>query len=318
MTRTPNHMLWATPSRQITSAVWTAERISSSIGHGYKIIAQPFLTLIGEHAKVLTVKLIFLKLGGSLITDKLRPHTPRLEKLDELAREIAAARKEDSDLELLVGHGSGSFGHAEANKYQTRRGVRHTQDWQGFSEVWFAASALNRLVMESLHKAGLQAMAFPPSASVIAQDGQVVDWDISPIMSALDKSILPVVYGDVVFDKVRGGTILSTEDLFGHLAHALHPQRILLAGLEDGVWLDFPACSRLVAEITPGNIGLQAQSLGGSAGTDVTGGMDSKVRQMLELVQEIPSLDVLIFSGEGPGNIHKALLGTVLGTRIYI
>lgn len=55
---------------------------------------------------------------------------------------------------------------------------------------------------------------------------------------ALANGILPVVYGDVVFDEVRGGTILSTEDLFQHLAHQLHPERVLLAGLEAGVWAD--------------------------------------------------------------------------------
>jgi len=282
-----------------------------------EIIAQPFLTPIGEHAKVSIVKSLFLKLGGSLITDKIRPHTPRLDKMDELAAQIVSARQIQPDMKLLVGHGSGSFGHAEASKYQTRRGVRDPEGWQGFSEVWFAAAALNRLVMESLHKAGLQSMAFPPSASVTAQDGHVAAWDISPIQSALDAGIIPVVYGDVVFDTMRGGTILSTEELFGYLAHALHPQRILLAGLEAGVWADFHACSHLIAEITPHNISEQAHSLGGSAGTDVTGGMDSKVRQMLRLVQDIPDLDVLIFSGEGLGNIQSALLGEVLGTRIH-
>ena len=36
---------------------------------------------------------VFLKLGGSLITDKTRPHTPRLEVLRRLAGEVAAARQ---------------------------------------------------------------------------------------------------------------------------------------------------------------------------------------------------------------------------------
>jgi isopentenyl phosphate kinase len=282
-----------------------------------EIIAQPFLTPTGEHAKVSTVKLLFLKLGGSLITDKTRSYSPRPDILAELSQQIMSARQVQPDLKLLIGHGSGSFGHTEASKYQTRLSVRDPEGWQGFSEVWFAASALNRLVMDALHNSGLQVMTFPPSSSVTAQDGQVVAWDLSPIQSALDASIIPVVYGDVVFDVVRGGTILSTEDLFGHLAHTFRPQRILLAGLEAGVWSDFPTCSRLIAGITPENIGEQAKSLGGSAGTDVTGGMDSKVHQMLQLVQETPGLDVLIFSGEEPGNIKKALLGNSLGTRIH-
>ena len=74
-----------------------------------------------------------------------------------------------------------------------------------------------------------------------------------PIRAALSNGLLPVIHGDVAFDEIRGGTILSTEDLFAHLAHQLHPQRILLAGLEAGVWADFPAHKHLLAEITPGS-----------------------------------------------------------------
>jgi isopentenyl phosphate kinase len=48
----------------------------------------------------------------------------------------------------------------------------------------------------------------------------------------------------------------------------------------------------------------------------VTGGMESKVKQMLTLVQEYPGLTVQIFSGEEPGNLVQALTGEILGTVI--
>ena len=53
---------------------------------------------------------IFLKLGGSLITDKDKPYTARTQVIADIAKEIVAARKTDPDMELLIGHGSGSFG----------------------------------------------------------------------------------------------------------------------------------------------------------------------------------------------------------------
>ncbi|MBK9928055.1 MAG: hypothetical protein IPP66_22525 [Anaerolineales bacterium] len=56
--------------------------------------------------------------------------------------------------------------------------------------------------------------------------------------------------------------------------------------------------------------------VGKAEGTDVTGGMDSKVRQMLGLVQTVPGLTVQIFSGNELGNLVKALTGDVLGTLI--
>jgi isopentenyl phosphate kinase len=129
--------------------------------------------------------------------------------------------------------------------------------------------------------------------------------------------LLPVIHGDVIFDEILGGTILSTEDLFEHLAHKLHPQRILLAGMEAGVWADFPARTQLLDEITPARFLQQAPGLAGTAGTDVTGGMHTKVTGMLALLEQIPDLEILIFSGEQSGNLRRALGGENLGTRLY-
>ena len=260
--------------------------------------------------------LVFLKLGGSLITEKSRAHTARLEVITRMAQEIAAARQANPDLRLLLGHGSGSFGHMAAHRYATRQGVRTPEQWRGFAEVWKAAGALDHLVVDALHAAGLPAVALPASAAVTAHDGQVKQWDVTPIASALNAGLLPVIYGDVIFDEVRGGTILSTEDLFDYLAPCLEPQLILLAGLEPGVWADFPACSQLVEVITPQDYAGIAAAVSGSAATDVTGGMASKLTQAMKLVQQLPWLEVLIFSGETPGSVRHALAGRSLGTRI--
>ena len=67
-------------------------------------------------------EVVFLKLGGSLITDKERYQTPRPAVIERAAAEIAAALAARPDLRLLLGHGSGSFGHFEAAKYGVPRG----------------------------------------------------------------------------------------------------------------------------------------------------------------------------------------------------
>jgi isopentenyl phosphate kinase len=263
-----------------------------------------------------TSNLQFLKLGGSLITDKDLPRTARLDVLDRLAGEIREAIHQKPELRLVVGHGSGSFGHVSGRRYGTRQGVSTPAQWLGFVEVWRDAAALDRLVVEALQGGGLPAIAMPPSASVLAQDGKVARWDLSVLSAALEHGLLPVVHGDVVFDTIRGGTILSTEDLFAYLARVMQPQRLLLAGREPGVWADYPSCTRLVNQITPSSLPQLAASLFGSASTDVTGGMASKVEEMLALVSDVSGMEVLIFSGEIPGMVEQALLGSYPGTRI--
>ena len=268
-------------------------------------------------------ELVFLKLGGSLITDKTRPYTVRLDKLAKLTAEIASALGSTPGLTLLLGHGSGSFGHTAAKRYGTREGMpgasgaesADREYWRGFAEVHFRAAQLNAHVMDALQHAGLPALAFPPSASLAAREGQIINWDLTPIRDALRNHLLPVVYGDVAFDDSRGGTIVSTEDVFEYLARDLSPARILLAGLEPGVWEDFPNRTRVLPTIRPQTYEAAQAGIRAAAAVDVTGGMQSKVRQMLALAGEL-GLSAQIFSGEEPGNVQQALMGKAIGTII--
>jgi len=259
---------------------------------------------------------IFIKLGGSLITDKHTPRTPRLDILRKLAVTLVAALADHPDMQLLIGHGSGSFGHVSAARHGTRAGVQSREDWQGFLQVWRDARELNRMVLEILTDAGLPVIGFSPSATTLAADGRVTSYALEGIKHTLAHGLSPVIHGDVVFDTVRGGTILSTEELFVHLAHELKPKRILLAGLEPGVWADFPICSALVSLITPSSLAEIEGKLRGSAAVDVTGGMFQKVITMLELVKQVDGLEVLIFSGEDEQAVIDALDGEEAGTLI--
>ncbi len=281
---------------------------------GGDFLSPQFKLWYNSNMKTLT----FLKLGGSLLTDKTRPYTPLRGRIDSIAEEIAAAREEMPSLRLVLGHGSGSFGHTAGKEYRTREGIPPDGDaaryWRGFAEVQYQAAALNRLVMDALRRAGVAAVCLPPSAWMMAENGRAASGDLAPLRAALDAGLLPVLYGDVLFDRGRGGTILSTEEIFAFAATMLPPERILLAGLEAGVYADFPARTRILREISPKS--LSKNAAGGSHGTDVTGGMSAKVRLMLELAEANPGMEIRIFSGAAEGNILRALRGEALGTAI--
>jgi isopentenyl phosphate kinase len=271
-------------------------------------------------------ELVFLKLGGSLITDKTQPYTARFDKLTQLAKEIKSSLASNGDLRLVLGHGSGSFGHYAVKEHlaplhsppnsSNLGGGKEGGYWGGFAEVWYRASQLNRYVIEALHTAQVPALSIPASALVNASGGSITNWDLTSLKAALEAGIVPVIYGDVAFDSLNGGAVLSTEHLMFYLAHHIPPQRILLAGLEAAVWADFPARRQRVGKVTPRTYQALAGKVGESHGADVTGGMKSKVEEMLQLVREIPGLSVQIFSGEETGNIEKALKGGLLGTLV--
>jgi isopentenyl phosphate kinase len=144
----------------------------------------------------------FLKLGGSLITDKTQDKTLRPDVLARLAGEIADALTAAPG-PLLLGHGSGSFGHTVAKRHGTRAGVVSPEQWHGFAEVSVAAQQLNRLVADALLAAGVPVFSVAPSSSVLCDDGRIMHMDIAPIRQALAHGLVPLIMGDVAFDRMR-------------------------------------------------------------------------------------------------------------------
>jgi isopentenyl phosphate kinase len=259
--------------------------------------------------------MIFLKLGGSLITDKSEPETVRHDVLQRTAAELFRFVNSNPSEKLILGHGSGSFGHHHAAKYQTQLGAHSEEEWRGFSEVWSSANRLNVQVMDALREAGVPALRFAPSSAAVAANGRIGTMCIEPILHSLDAGLLPVVHGDVAFDSSQGATILSTEEIFRFLASFLHPTHILLAGIDAGVYGSYADKTSLLDELTPDLV--NRIHLGRSQATDVTGGMRDKVTTAFELLKEFPNLQIFIFSGLEPGSIERALGGSPGGTKIY-
>ncbi len=262
--------------------------------------------------------MIFLKLGGSLITDKTRIEHARRLIIRRLAREIKAAREARPDLQLVLGHGSGSFGHVAAKKHGTREGVKDRSGWLGYADVAAAAARLNQIVTDVFVAEGVPVVSLPPSASARCEDGRLSYLDTFVLRGVLEHGLVPLVQGDVALDMLRGATIVSTEDVFIYLIREFQPAHILLAGKVAGVYERSDMTGAITPVITPGNVKRYVPALGGSHGIDVTGGMLGKVNQMLDVVQRYPVIEARIFSGAVRGNVQRLLIDPAapIGTAI--
>ncbi len=267
--------------------------------------------------------LVYVKLGGSLITDKTRPETPRPALIRRLASEIRRAREDCPSLQILLGHGSGSFGHVVGRAYNVRAGIRDARGWEGYARTAAAAARLNRIVTDLCLEEGLLVVSLPPSASAWCEDGDLVFMDTRPHRVLLQHGMVPLVFGDVALDAVRGGTIVSTEEVFAYLIRhdpALRPSQVILVGQVDGVYTSDPLRdphARRLSLLDADSV-QEVVGLGASHGVDVTGGMAAKVYLMAALVREFPHLTVHIISGEHPDALYRLLTdpSTSLGTKI--
>lgn len=263
-------------------------------------------------------RIIFVKLGGAAITDKTKVRTALPDRIQDLAGQIARAWKDDPDMRLVIGHGSGSFGHSSAQRNNTKNGVSSPKEWLGFAEVWDDARQLNELVIHALLSAGLPVIAFPPSAWIVTDNRKPVSFLMEPIQTALKNRLIPVVNGDTIIDRTIGGTILSTEDVFTLLASELHPGQIILASHEPGVWKDFPQNTQLAATLTLAQFQSSSISAGSAAGMDVTGGMAKKIALMMEILRGDPAMNICITSGMDNHSVFDAMQDRPTGTTLQL
>ncbi|MDI6642776.1 MAG: isopentenyl phosphate kinase [Candidatus Hodarchaeaceae archaeon] len=260
------------------------------------------------------MKPLIVKLGGSVITDKRRPFTVRRATLTRLARELAAAKGP-----LVVVHGGGSFGHPVASKYRIAEGYKNKGQLMGLSLTHRAMERLNAHVIEALQKAGLPAIAVQPSACAVVSGGRIQSMELAPIKKLLGLGLVPVLYGDAVPDLRSGMSILSGDQIVAYLARELNAFRVILGVDVDGVYTANPKKdkrAKLVRKITP--VDKELTSLDVAGVKDVTGGMRSKVKELISLAMH--GVEAEIVNATKPGVIRKAIqgkrgLGTVIVRR---
>jgi isopentenyl phosphate kinase len=260
---------------------------------------------------------VLVKMGGSLITDKKRSGVARIAAIRRLAREIATLAANPRAPRLLIGHGSGSFGHPAAARGGLVAGADARKAFDAIVNTQRRASDLHRLVVGALLEAGARPFSFAPSSFLQAEDGHVAGRFVDPVFTALDRGLLPVVYGDVVLDATRGAIVLSTEALFLILAQEAARRnrkvaRAVWLGETDGV---NGGDGSTIARMTASKASRTSRRVTGASGTDVTGGMALRLRAVGVLAKA--GIESALVDGRKPGALAKAALGREAGgTRV--
>jgi len=262
--------------------------------------------------------IIVLKIGGSVITKKLDGKAEiKREVLSRISKEIADALKE-KPMKIAIVHGAGPFGHKYAEKYKLHLGIGNGLQIEGIGVTHRMMEWLNHEVVKALQDVGVKAMPFQPSAGGILDNGKLVQFPLNVVEKYMELGLVIVSHGDVLLDNKVGIGILSGDHLAPYLARNLHAQKAVFGTDVDGVFDKDPrkdSSAKLVKVITPKTLDKLVKELGGSQGTDVTGGMAKKVSELITLAEDgIPSE---IINATKEGYLKRALLGEEgLGTTI--
>ncbi len=273
------------------------------------ILLIPTLSHASANEAAVAPEVIFIKLGGSIVTNKMDPYSVRLPAIAQFAKELAEVMKARPHMKFIIGHGSGSFGHTAAieQRFDKKTGFPTIQ---AAAIVSKAALDLHAMIIAELVKANIPAFSMPPSATGMMDynSKRLVSMDILQIQRILEIGGVPVVFGDVVpFSNGDGTYIAYTEEIFAFLTKHFHPSSIFLLGevLKDkmeGMYNSYSSQfgnknSQGISEITPETWGQILSTVTGAKRNDETGILLTKVKIMMDLVKRNPEIKVYVASG---------------------
>jgi isopentenyl phosphate kinase len=258
-------------------------------------------------------ELIYIKFGGSVITQKDTPLTHRPEIIARLAREFASLRRQKPEAAFLIGNGAGSYGHYKVIEYGMKQGIQTPEQVFGYCDVHASVQELNALVVAALLKEGIPACSIQPSAIFTAEDGTQKSSYFDSLRAQLETGIVPVVYGDIILDEKRGSVVFSTEDIFAQLLETLPSYSVSTIIHVSNVEGVLKQDTTVIPQITRDNWEEVQSHIYTGSGFDVTGGMKHKIETALSYATR--GITTRIISGEVPDTLDQVFTrptGTVI------
>ncbi|HXW03352.1 MAG TPA: isopentenyl phosphate kinase [Nitrosarchaeum sp.] len=234
--------------------------------------------------------MILIKLGGSIITNKEKPLSPRKKVVENIAKNLKKI-----DEPIIIVHGGGSFGHYWSVKYDM-----HTKpnryDMHGVSVVKNSMIDLNKIILNAFVKNNLNPYSLPPTDFMSGNIPEVKK--VKEIIEIAKSGLIPITYGDVLWYGNKKTYILSGDKIMTHLAKILKPRLVIFALNEDGLYSDLKT-KKLIYELKGENPKISENKM------DVTGGMMRKVDEASIIAKS--GMNVFFVNGNKPERIVKAV-----------
>ena len=234
--------------------------------------------------------MILIKLGGSIITNKEKPLSPRIKTIDNIVKQLKKIPEP-----FVIVHGGGSFGHYWSVKYDM-----HTKpakyDSHGVSIVKNSMIELNKIILDSLTKNKLNPYCLPPTDFM--SGNKPIPSKVREIKKIAESNLIPVTFGDALWYGQKKSYILSGDKIMSILANALRPRLSIFVLNVDGLYSDLRT-KRLIYNMKDDQVSIQDIPM------DVTGGMTRKVEEATKISKM--GLKVFFTNGNKPERITNAI-----------
>lgn len=234
--------------------------------------------------------MILIKLGGSIITNKEKPLSPRIKTIDNIAKQL----KKISEPFVVV-HGGGSFGHYWSVKYDMHTKPAKTNP-HGVAIVKNSMIQLDKIILDSLTKNKLSPYCLPPT-DFMSGNKPIIS-KVKEIKKIAESGLIPVTFGDALWYGQKKSYILSGDRIMSILAKVLRPRLSIFVLNVDGLYSDLKT-KQLIYDMKDDQVSIQDIPM------DVTGGMKRKVEEATRISKM--GLKVFFANGNKPERIINAV-----------
>lgn len=248
-----------------------------------------------------TQPLLFVKLGGSVITHREQYCQPNHERIHGYA---AALRARWGQLRgrLVIVLGGGSFGHNTVERFGLNRPVAQ-RDLRDTHALTANMLTFKLEFSRQLRELGVPCYPFQTSAFVTAHDRELQPGFVTPVLEALRAGLLPILSGDSIFDTALGPIPFSSDRV-----HEIFLGRVALERIV--VLSDVPGVLRrddgsVIRRIERADAAWALEQAGPSGKRDVTGGMREKLAALLRAAGA--GVGSLIADGRAPSSALDVL-----------
>jgi isopentenyl phosphate kinase len=194
-----------------------------------------------------------------------------------------------------------------AKEHRLHLGITEQSQLQGAAKVMTDVRELDLKICSCLTENGIAVVPLPPASCARMRDGILYEMDLEPFWRYLELGMVPMTFGDVVWDDKRGLSICSGDQLMMALAKEFHPKKVLFVTDVDGVFSADPnedPFARLIETVD----GTVLDSLPRTErNVDVTGSIYAKIHYMIEMADLTD--ECLVLNGKVPGRLEAALRG---------
>jgi isopentenyl phosphate kinase len=249
-------------------------------------------------------RILIVKLGGSVITDKRLPFKADISSMHRIAKELA--RVQDR---LILLNGAGSFGHIPVKRFGLDEGFAKRKVGN-FAKTKLQLLKLQEMLVSVLCDHGIPVVPFTPSSFMVARSGRLCRAELAPIRKFVELGFVPLLGGDLIPDLEQGWRVVSADQMASWIAPRIGASMIIYGTDVDGLYSSDPKTrkdARLLETISYSEIHKIAGSAMRSRMPDVTAGMQGKLFEARRAAKK--GVQVVIMNLRKPKNLRSILKG---------